>query len=522
MSSLFFLIRKMLKNIIKAAFRKPIVLIGYIFIILFFGAAIFGTFMMPSGLVRSSSPELFRGIMVLVFTVLYYTTLKLGIDKGSSYFRLADVNLAFSAPIRPNQILLYGFIKQVGGTFLLLFIAMFQIPNLKNNFMMLPHGIPMLMLAVASYALSYPLISMVIYSFASVTKERKKLVKRIFDMAAAIVALLFVYDLSQTRNLVTSLINVFDSPVAQYIPIVGWTGAIASSAVSGFTTPFIIGAVGMVAIFAGLSVLLYKMNLDYYEDVLEATEFAESALKAKREGKKMQFNQKIRKNVKQKLSGSGASAIFAKDLLEYRKTSMFLFIDRLSITVILSAIMFKLIMPSEMQTFSLLMILAFSVYMLMLMQMQGKWSNEVEKPYIFLIPASSFEKLFFATLAEHAKNLFDGTILFVLSGIFFGSSIPVVIVCILSYTAFGAVFTYTDVLNRRIFGGIHSKGLLVFVKMIFSLILIVPGVVAAIFAGIATESEFFIICAFGAWGLVLAITLFVFSSSIFNNIEAAA
>jgi hypothetical protein len=278
----------------------------------------------------------------------------------------------------------------------------------------------------------------------------------------------------------------------------------------------------MAVVIVGLSLLLYKMKLDYYEDVLEATEYAEAAIKAKREGRNMTFNQKIRRNVRNGLSGEGARALFTKNMLEIRKTSMFLFVDRMSVSVILSSIMFKLIMPSEMGEFSIVMVLAFSSYMLLLMQMQGRWSSEVEKPYIFLIPASSYEKLLYATLSDHVKNLFDGAVLFTLSGIFFGAQVPTILISILSYVAFGAVFMYSDVLTRRLFGRVHSKGLLIFVKIIFSIILIVPGIIFAVITGMATRSEFLIIGALGAWAFVLAITLFIFSSGIFNNIEAAS
>jgi hypothetical protein len=163
----------------KSIFKKPAVLIGYILVAIFLGAMIVLSFVMPSGLVRQSSSELFRGIMMIVFIFLYYTTLKLGIEKGSSYFRAADVNLIFTAPISPNKVLLYGFIKQIAGTFALLFIAIFQIPNLKNNFVMMPYGVPMLMLSVVAYAMAYPLMGMVIYSFTSKSKKRKLVVKRI-------------------------------------------------------------------------------------------------------------------------------------------------------------------------------------------------------------------------------------------------------------------------------------------------------------------------------------------------------
>lgn len=524
MKALLFLIRRNLLNGIKSAFKKPLVLIGYIFILLFIIAFIVASFAMPSGEIRTLPPALFRGIMMLVFTVLYYTSLKLGIEKGSSYFRMSDVNMAFTAPLRPNQILLYGFIKQLGGTLFFILLAFFQIPNLKNNFAFEPHGVIVLLLAVVAYTMAYPLIGMLIYSWTSVSKERKRLAKRIFDGAALAVVLIFLIDLSQTRDFVKSMSHVFDHPVAHYFPIIGWTGSIASAAVAEPDTAFLVGAAGMAVVIFGLSLLLYRMKLDYYEDVLEATEYVEAALKAKREGRNMTFGQKTRKNVRGGLSGEGARALFAKNMMEIRKTSMFLFLDRMSVSVILSSILFKLIMPSEsgLDRFSMFMVLAFSLYMLLLMQAQGRWSVEVEKPYIFLIPASSYEKLFYASLSEHVKNLFDGALLFTLSGIFFGAQFPTVLACILSYAFFGAVFLYAEVLTRRMFGRVHSKGLMIFIKMIFSFLLVVPGIIGSVIAVIATDSEFYMIGAMGAWAFVLAVTLFMFSAGIFNNIESAS
>ena len=107
---------------------------------------VFMAFFMPSELIQSAPPELFRGIVTLVFTFMYFTYLKVGLDKGSTYFRMADVNLAFTSPIKPNKIMLYAFIKQIGATILFLFIAICQIPNLKNNFAMHSYGAAVILL----------------------------------------------------------------------------------------------------------------------------------------------------------------------------------------------------------------------------------------------------------------------------------------------------------------------------------------------------------------------------------------
>jgi len=522
MRALLFLVRKNLKNIVKSALKRPTTLVGYIIALIFIIIIIVAAFAMPSGGVRTSSPQLFRGIIMLAFAFFYYTSLKLGIEKGSSYFRMADVNLAFTSPLRPNQILLYGFIRQLGGTTLFIFLALCQIPNLKNNFAFQPHGVPMLLLSVVAYTMSYPILSMVIYSWTSVKKERKRIAKRVFDAAAIAVALLFLLDLIRTRNFAESLGNVFGSPVARYFPVIGWTGSIASSAVAGFDMPFYVGTAGMLVLIIGLSILIYRMKLDYYEDVLEATEYMEQVIKAKREGRNITFNLRTRKNVRGGFSGEGAKALFAKNMLEIRKTSMFLFFDRMSVSVILFSIVFKLIMPSGTESISMLLILGMSSYLLLLFQVQGRWAAEADKHFIYLVPASAYEKLFFATLSDHIKNLLDGTVLFMLTGILFNAGAPVILLCILTYVAFGAVYIYSDVLSRRLFGSVHSKSLMIFAKIIFSIVLIIPGIIAAAIAGALTNSEFLTIGALGAWAFVLAVTLFVFSGGIFNNLEAAS
>ncbi|NLO98835.1 MAG: ABC transporter permease [Clostridiaceae bacterium] len=522
MRSMLFIMRKHLKNIIKGVFKKPLLLIGYLFIAIFVVIMLIAAFAMPSGLIRKGSNDLYIGIVTIVFIFMYYTTFKLGIDKGSTYFRMADVNIAFTAPIKPNHILLYGFIKQLGGTLLFLFIALCQIPNLKNNFDMKPYGALMILLATIVYALAYPLISMLLYSWATKKSGRKKLLKRVIDVFAVVIVVFVLLSLAQTRNIVDTLGAVFDNPIAKYFPIIGWTSSIAIASINGFTTEFWVGLFFMFALILGAAVTLYRMNLDYYEDVLEGTEYLEAAVKAKREGNNITFGIKARENVKQKMSGTGASAIFHKHLLELRKTAYVLFFDRSSVSVIIAAIVFRLVMPDESQILSLSMILLFALYMLLLLQAQGRLGSELEKHYIFLIPASSQEKLFFATLGEHIKNLFDGTVLFILSGILFKAPISIIVSCIITYTLFGAVYIYTDILSRRLFGRVHSKGLLIFLKVIVNLLILIPGGIAAGIVVAITESELLMICALAGWSFVLGVTLFAFSAGILNNLETAS
>ena len=524
MSPLTYLMRRTLVNTVKGIFRKPIVLVGYLFVAAFVILMVVTAFTMPNGSMNHGSPELFRAVMTGVFAIIVYFSLRFGIDKGSTYFRMADVNLVFTSPLRPNQVLVYGFLKQLGGTALLMFIALCQIPNIKNQFDMQPYGPLIILLVTLMYMFAYPVFAMLVYSWSSKSRQRRRIGKWIIDGLALVTVLLFLWQLAQTRKIDRALIGLFDNDVVNWVPLVGWIRMVLTAAVDGITPLFWLGLGITVAVVAGFTYLLYRMNLDYYEDVLEATEYTEAAFAAKREGRNMQFGLKVRSGVKQRLSGGGGRAIFSKVLLEMRKTSFFLFIDRTTIAVVIASIAFRLFLQggdSQDPSTALFTVLCFSVYMLFLFTIQGRWALELSKPYIFLVPAPAPEKLFYATLADHLKNLLDGALLFGIAGVLFHAGPAAILACIFSYVCFGAVFLYGDVLARRIFGAVHAKTLMMFLKLLLTLLILVPGIVLVVIVAILTKESLFLFFAFGGWALFAAGVLFLLSQGILNQLEAA-
>jgi len=524
MSPLIYLLRRSMVNTLKGIVKKPVVLIGYIIAAIFILFMIGAAFFMPSGTVRHGTPEMFRALTTGIFAVIIYFSLRLGIDKGSTYFRMSDVNFLFQAPFRPNQVLIYGFLKQIGGTLLLMAIALFQIPNLKNNFVMKPYGPLIIMLAVLMFMFAYPVFAMLMYSWSSKSTARRKLGKRIIDGAAILTVGGFLLKLSETRDLGSALVAMLDSNTVNWVPFIGWIKMVLGAAVDGITPSFWLGIGLTIGVVAAFTIWIYRMNLDYYEEVLEATEYTEAAYSAKKEGRNLQFNLKVKSGVRQKMAGSGGMAIFSKTMLEMRKTAWLLFVDRTTVTVVAASLAFRLFMPDEARTggfVSMFSILGFSVYMLFFFSVQGRWALELGKPYIFLIPASTAEKLFFATLAEHLKNMLDGALLFIISGILFKAEWYMIIACIFSYVMFGAVFQYGDVLARRIFGGVHGKSLMMFLKLFFVLLILVPGIAAVVVVGILFQSTLLMILAFGGWGMIAAVSMFFLSLGVFDNLESA-
>lgn len=527
MSPLIFLVQRTIVNILKGLKKKPVILALYILLAFAMVGMIVYALLGP-GNFNHGDAQLFRAIAMGASILIYYFGLRQGIEKGSSMFRAADVSLVFTGPFRPNDVLLYGLLRQLGGVALAIFIAFFQIPNLKNNFPLQPYGSLILVLTVGLAALSFPIYGMLVYAFTSKSARRRRLANGVLNGLLAVLVVGFLYNLAQQRQLLPAAYATLGGQAMSWFPLVGWMGNIFSGAVEGTGPAFWISLALTLATTAGAMVALYRLNLDYYEEVLVATDYREAVLAAKREGRSMNFGTKARRSVRNGLFGWGAPALLGKNLLELRKSSFVLFFDRISLIVIVASIAFHYIMPKEL-TYSMIVVLAFSVYMLFLFQIQGRWPMELARPYVFLMPVRASQKLLYLTMSEHIKNAIDGITLFALTAILLVSTgqhlehpVLLVVLCVLCYTLLGAVFTYTDVLARRLFGSVHSVPLRTVLKMFATLVLVAPGVAIAIVAAVLTHSETLAVGGFTAWAALVCAAVFPLAAGIFKNIEVSA
>lgn len=518
MKPLFYILKKSLKNTVKEILRKPRLLIGYVLAMLFFGLMIAYTLFMPSSNLKRGSAELFGSIIIGVLLFVVYTGISQGTTKGSSFFRQADVNLVFPAPVSSQKVLIYGFIQQLKSTFLILILVACQLPNIKNYFPLKNYGGILLLIITFFLVFSMSILGIFTYSAVSKSKAIKNYITKGMYIFYGILALIFLSFLMKSKDPATSAIEFFNSSFFTYFPFIGWFKQVYMGAVNGFNIVFFINLFLIIVFLILMMYIMYAMNTDYYEDVLAATEYKEEILKNKKAGNTMTWNSKAKlKKVDHKYAGTGAKAIFYRHILEYRKSGFF-FIDRMTFITAASGIAFMLFMPQK----SLNTILYFSIYMLFLFQIQSKWSQELSKPYICLIPASSASKVFYATLASNIKNFIDGFVLFAAAGIIFKADPISVILCAFAYTSFGAVFIYGDVLSRRLFGS-HSKNLNFFLKFILIILVITPGIViSAIFLFISDNrimGSYISFVILIAYNLIFTFLLLFLGKGIFEKLE---
>jgi hypothetical protein len=473
MKPLKYILGKTLKNIIKELKKKPLILIGYVFVILAFLIMAVISIFIPYGAIKNGSIENYGMIISAVLIGVFYFDVKQGIDSGSSFFRLADVNFVFTAPISPKHVLLYGFVKQFFKTFYMLLFLSFQIPNLKNSFPIDAAGIIIIYTSTFFLFFTMPIIGMLIYSITSKSRKMRENFQKGLNAVIYLSLGCFILLMFQTKDFGKAAALILNSEYFTLIPYIGWFKAILLCAVTGIDHSFYLN-VALVSISTVLMVIaVYRMKTDYYEDVLAATEKMEEFLKVRKEGKigSGVFKNTKLKRVKHTYRGNGAKTIFMRHMLEYRKTGLF-FIGRNTAIIFVLGLGAKNFFPD----ISIIAIFC----LLFFFSMQGKWVRELDKPYIYLIPAGSTAKVFYATLAENLKNGVDGLVLFAAAGIVYRFEVITIILCAIAYMTYGAIYIYGDVLTRRIFGATHSRNFEIFMKMFLVAVVMAPGIFIAV------------------------------------------
>ena len=489
MGALLYVVRRTIINYIKSLKKKPGQIVIYViflalFIMMFAGSA--------SGEFNSKGviPPDFRSVIFAAFPlIIMYFTVSGGLKKGSTFYRMADVNFVFPSPIDRRSILLYGFLRQIGMALLFVMWLLFQIANVQNLF-----GVPSSMLwlffgTIFVAVLYIPVCSMIIHASVIKHPHRKTLYNRIFMGVFALLGAGFLYLMVQTKDPLLAANTILGSEAFSYVPILGWLKVMMETTVVGFTTYGYISAGLLVLTLGGLVWYLLSADIDYFEEVLQETERKEKLIQDKREGRVNMGPKKVRK-AKSYYRGTGPKAIFYRHLLEYRKSGFFL-LDKISaIMVVAGAALAYFLKDNPMR---MDFVLYAGIYMLFIMSMTGIWSQELKSHFIYLMPGSSMAKLWYATLSNHIKHLFDGLVLFLVVGQIFGTPIVHRLLLAGCYAAFGAIYVYGDVLFRRMFASGQENIVSGMLKLLAVTILSLPALVIMIVGRVLAKGSMMVV-----------------------------
>ena len=516
MSSILYLWVRSIKNWFLGLWKKPWLLVLYLLVIALIAGMVISSRAIEATYGAASSFPLLKLILFSLFTSFMLFGVYKGLSKGGSFFDMSDVNLLFVSPVNPRIILMHGILRQVRTALFIGFFILFQAPNLKSNFGLEFSAILIIFAAFALVIISSETLAMFIYSKTNGNKKRQNTVK-------IIAVLLFLpaasYYLSAVLTGRDALSAAYDLSLAGYIDFIPITGWMAKGCLDTLAGDITAGAafIAVTVIFdAALIILITAGKIDYYEDVLCATESAFEKRRAAAEGNMSGISStKKVKVARTGLSGAGAGVFFSKHIRESQRGSV-LGIMSLSSLIIIGIALFIALISRE--GGSLIPILQVVMWMQIFMIGTGNGLKELTSHYIYMIPASPVKKLLWSNSENMLKSCIEAAIALTGAGLILKADFLTGVCCLLAYTFFTSLLLSINYVTMRIFEAPANRGLLMLVYILFVMLIMTPGIVAAVLIGSLTTAVIGLLL-LSLWEAVAALILFYLSKGVIHNCD---
>ncbi|TDK49553.1 putative ABC exporter domain-containing protein [Algoriphagus formosus] len=409
MNEIKLLIRKdllILKNNILLILRNPLRLIPY--------AAIVGYFFFIYTMrmrdraedMESQMPELdanglpevdfavqniIGGVTVLALGFLLYQLFR-ATKRNVSFFTMADVNLLFTGPVKPENILIYymgrSILPSLGGSIIFLVYGGSQMAGTLD---FSPDNIFFILFGFAFFFFLLSPIRFLIYTLHTKYDILEPIKNGVTGLAVILGAMVLIPGL-MAEKFWQGMFSWIASPWFDLFPIVGWTRGMMSYA---FHQNLILALA-----FFGLYVLTYYLIVRlviqfagyYYEDVLEVTksnEIQRDKVKGKKEASEATGSLNTKKQLALPDFGVGAKAFYWRNYVHASRQDFHPLFGVYSLVMAGIGIVFAVL--SRFDWFSHKVLNGYILVLLGFYFLAGIGRTNIgdlKKPYFFLIPAS--------------------------------------------------------------------------------------------------------------------------------------
>lgn len=456
MGAVGYLYRRTLANRVKKALHKPVTYV-YIVIILFYLCIMPFSLRVMAEEFRISSPDGMAAVLtIFAFWTVPGNLVAYAKRKGLVY-RNSDVHFLFPSPVGPKKVLLYAHIRTL---FMRVLLNLFAVVC----------GV--IVFRVAAWRLGlYALFSLVVenvmegcimlmlYGSERIDEDQRKwVVRAAYGLIGVLVFIGVYYYLIQGLSPAT-LGNFLNSDAVKVVPIVGWYISVIHLLFCGVSTMSVLGTLLYFCLLAAVVLGAARMKCTgaFYEDAAKFAEDYEEVLQVNRQGgarmrigKKQKFG---RASVNWK--GTGARALFYRQLLEYKKSRFFIF-DVNTLFCLGAGIVIAWLYVREgsfggVEPYIIPMVSAYITFIFT--TLNGKWAKELKSPYTYLIPDSAFAKLLNATAIQLIQCLINGVLITVPGAVVMGMSPVTAALCVAACAVFASNKLYALAVAEIIVGG---------------------------------------------------------------------
>jgi len=368
---------------VRNIYRKPVSAILTTVAILFYGFSIGSLFLIPSDIV----PELVTAELLILGYVgitAFMGFIMLGNRNQQALFYATDAHYLFTMPFSQRQVFTYTFIRILGRSFLmgllsLVMINAFSFGALPNNVVLIGYLLGVLVQIFLFTLADY------LYLLGQQYPKLKFVGLIIIGVVVAIIlAIVGFYYLRFGTNLQEMIRQFVESPLFNYVPIIGWMRFGLSSLYAG--NLFGLGIASLLLVVADFVIFQLFINFKELsvEELLQDAEKATVLRAQKQKFGSLSTSNKIHKATIE--FRQGAWALFDKNILLLKKARSFITFQDIVVVGMYLAIGYFLDI-GFMGTNSMML------FWVMASIMQSSIADELRSFYIYLIPDKASTKM---------------------------------------------------------------------------------------------------------------------------------
>lgn len=347
----------------------------------------------------------------------------------SDIFQPADVNILFSAPMKPQSVMMFRLLTTLGMQIIFSFFMLFQIPNMVVNLHIPVTSAIMIFSAWILVNLLITLGQLLLYIISSYSEVIKKASKIIVGALLAVFVVLFGYNFVNNGNdVLRAAVSTLTGGNTFWIPFWGWTRGMCMNAIYGNNAlAYMFLGLNIVGIIA-LIVIIWNLKVDFYEDALISAEKRAAIAEKSKDLKTSVVRTKDRSDKIKRdgfNKGSGANVFFFKTMYNRKRLSYFGFLTKTMILYICAVglavfLSIKADFPNEL---GFLIIGLFFTLVAFCRSMSNPLNEDLSRDFFAMIPCSARSKLLYSILGGITNTALDIIVPYAFAAVWFKAGV---------------------------------------------------------------------------------------------------
>ena len=333
---------------------------------------------------------------------------------GSRIFLPADVNLLFASPMKPQSVLLFRLMTQLGTSIVASVYLLFQLPNLVLN-LGLSIWVALAMIAVWCLTLVMSkLVQILLYTVCSThVKLKKHLRNGIYAFLLVLAGAYLMYWKASGDSYLAAAAGFFNSPVSRFIPLWGWLKGFCMFAIEGNVAGLLMSLAAIILGGILLTYIIWHVKADFYEDAMAKSEETAELLAAAQSEKagvtvirrKKDRSDKLRRDGMQ--HGSGANVFFYKAMYNRFRFAHLGIFTKTSETYLFAAVAVSVLCRFVIQAEGLIPVMLTLGVLTFFRAMGNPLEQDTQMDHFLLIPENTWHKLFWSLMGGTANCFLD-------------------------------------------------------------------------------------------------------------------